>query len=187
QKENERRAEVAQDLEALAEGVQAMLTTYGFGGKISSGFGTAYDKLAGESKLALRAELPDEATPATTSPETGQPTPALPRYLVSTTQLHPDFCQPDGGLKLEAQYQVLVESRGQKYTKNDRQLYAKAKSWWAREGQQPAEAAIQKSESEADPAAIETLSVSEWTFSSLSEMRALAQSVAARLREVSEA
>lgn len=92
QKENERRAEVAQDLEVLAEGVQAMLTTYGFGAKTSSGFGTAQDQLVGEGKIALRAELLDETPP-----------------------------------------------------------------------------------------------VSEWTFSSLSEMSALTQRVAARLREVSEA
>jgi len=187
QKENERRAEVAQDLEVLAEGVQAMLTTYGFGAKTSSGFGTAQDQLVGEGKIALRAELPGIATPTPTSPETEQPASALPRYLISPTQLHPDFCQPDGSIKLEAEYQAQLENRGKKYTKKDIQLYAKAKSWWEREGQQPAEEATQEPETEAETTSIETLPVSEWTFSSLSEMRALTQRVAARLREVSEA
>ncbi len=41
QEEAQKCAEIAQDMEALAKGVQAMLTTYGFGAKTSSGFGVA--------------------------------------------------------------------------------------------------------------------------------------------------
>ncbi|MCI0421732.1 MAG: hypothetical protein L0312_21315, partial [Acidobacteria bacterium] len=58
QSETERRAEVAQDLEVLAEGIQAMLTIYGFGAKTSSGFGTADERLPKSGTLALRVELP---------------------------------------------------------------------------------------------------------------------------------
>lgn len=181
QSEDERHAEVAQDLEVLAEGVQAMLTTYGFGAKTSSGFGTAQDQLAGDGKLTLRAKLSE--TPVPTLPQTESPVPILPRYLISPTQLHPDFCRLDGSVKSEREYQALLESRGKKYTKKDGQLYAKAKSWWKREGQQPAEEANQESEPEADTTLIETLPVSEWAFSSLSEMRAQVQIVATRLRE----
>lgn len=63
--EAKRQAEVAQDLEVLAQGVQAMLTTYGFGAKTSSGYGVAEDQLAGGGKLAIRAQVTCEA--ATTS------------------------------------------------------------------------------------------------------------------------
>lgn len=165
-----------------------MLTTYGFGAKTSSGFGTAQDQLVSKGKLALRAELPDVATPTYASTETEQPAPALPRYLISPTQLHPDFCRPDGSIKLEAEYRAMMENRGKKYTKKDSQLYAKAKSWWEREGQHPAEATIKETEHKAEPTSIETPPVSEWTFSSLSEMRIITQHVADRLREgVSEA
>jgi CRISPR-associated protein Cmr2 len=57
QSENDRRAEVAEDLRVICKGVQAMLITYGFGAKTSSGFSVAKDKLAGEGKLIIRADL----------------------------------------------------------------------------------------------------------------------------------
>jgi len=64
QTEADRRAEVAQDLEVLAESIQAMLTIYGFGAKTSSGFGTAEDHLPKRGTLALRVELPSfDASP----------------------------------------------------------------------------------------------------------------------------
>ena len=53
--ETDKYHQVAQDLEVLAEGIKAMLTTYGIGAKTSSGFGIAEDKLAEEGKLAIRA------------------------------------------------------------------------------------------------------------------------------------
>src|SRR6266545_1019738 len=65
QSEADRRAEVAQDLEVLTEGIQAMLTIYGFGAKTSSGFGIADERLPKLGTLALRAELPS----FTASPE----------------------------------------------------------------------------------------------------------------------
>lgn len=49
--------QVADDLEVLGIGIQAMLATYGFGAKTSSGFGSAEDQLVGEGKLAIRADL----------------------------------------------------------------------------------------------------------------------------------
>jgi CRISPR-associated protein Cmr2 len=51
------RREIAQDLEVTAQGLQAMLTTYGFGAKTSSGFGVVKEELNGEGKLLLRAAL----------------------------------------------------------------------------------------------------------------------------------
>jgi len=49
------RAEVAEDLQLIAEGVQAMMTLYGFGAKTSSGFGLAADQLVGEGVFVLNA------------------------------------------------------------------------------------------------------------------------------------
>ncbi len=57
QADEARRTEVAEDLQVLAKGIRAMLTTYGFGTKTSSGFGTAEDQLAVNGKLAIRAKL----------------------------------------------------------------------------------------------------------------------------------
>lgn len=54
-----KQSEVAQDLKLLAEGVQAMLTTYGFGAKTSSGFGMAEERLPGVDKLIVKTDLGD--------------------------------------------------------------------------------------------------------------------------------
>lgn len=181
QTEENRRAEVAQDLQVLANGVQAMLTTYGFGAKTSSGFGTTEDRLAREGKLAIRAELAGKATSAAAPQEPQQPD--LPRYLESPTRLHVDLRRSDGSLKPEAEYQALIKSRGQKYAKKGKQLYDKAKGWWEREGQKLAEATPQGPEPEPEPTLTETLLVSGYTFHTLSELCDLAQRVAGELGE----
>jgi CRISPR-associated protein Cmr2 len=132
EKETETRAQVAQDLRLVAEGIRAMMTVYGFGAKTSSGFGVAQENCQGQ--LQIKAAIPD-SSPAE-PPSVPLPPPDLPRYLSAPNQLHPDFQAGDGGLISEADYQQLIEDRGKKYTKSDKQLYAKAKSWWEREGQQ---------------------------------------------------
>jgi CRISPR-associated protein Cmr2 len=132
QGEDERRTEVAEDLQVLAKGIRAMLTTYGFGAKTSSGFGMAEDQLAGKGKLALRVKLAGEGAPAVAPPEP-QP-PDLPRYLESPTRLIPDLRREDGTLKSEEEYRLWIERQGKQYKKKDRQLYEKAKNWWEKEG-----------------------------------------------------
>lgn len=178
QSDTHKHAQVAQDLEVLAQGVQAMLTTYGFGAKTSSGFGTASDLLAGQGTLVVRVALTDSVGTSMASPQPPQPTPGLPRYLESPIQLHADLRRPDGSLKSEAEYQTLIESRGQKYTKKDKQLYDKAKGWWGREERILAEATPQQPA----PPPSETPPVSEYTFDTLSEFCNLAQHMAAQLR-----
>lgn len=49
------RKEAAQDLEVLAKGIQAMLTTYGFGAKTSSGYGVAEQRLV-DGQLVTRSK-----------------------------------------------------------------------------------------------------------------------------------
>lgn len=71
QSDEQRREEVARDLKVLAQGVRAMLITYGFGAKTSSGFGMAEEQLAGEGKLVIRAQLdnlPLAASPVAKAP-----------------------------------------------------------------------------------------------------------------------
>ena len=177
QGEAEKRTDVAEDLEMLGKAVHATLTTYGFGAKTSSGFGTAADRLAGEGILALRARSSGVAIETGT---TADPTavPDLPRYLESTTRLHADFRRPDGSLKDEEEYMALVIGRGQQYAKRDKLLYSKAKGWWAREGRRSSESAVQEPDTEIP----ETAPVSTWSYSTLSELFELAQRVAAELR-----
>ncbi len=175
QSEKDRRSEVAEDLEILAKGIQAMLTTYGFGAKTSSGFGIAQDQLAAEGRLAIRAELAGEATP---SPDAA-PKPKerkLPLYLESPGVLHPDLRRADGTLKSEDEYRLLIEGQGKKYSKKHKQLYEKAKRWWEREKQKLSEATPQKQESE--PELTKAPPVSDYTFRSLSELCELTTRVA---------
>lgn len=184
QEESKRCVEVAQDLKVLAQGIQVMLTTYGFGAKTSSGFGTAKDQLSSKGTLAFRGDLPGIAVPAAAIPELEQPAPNLAGYLESLTRLHEDFRQPDGSPKSEADYKALLVSRGQQYTKKRRRDYERVQKWWEREGRRLAEAATQEPpEPEAAPTSAATPSVSEWPFDSLSELRVLAERVAARLRD----
>lgn len=187
QREDARRTELAQDLEVLTEGIQALLTTYGFGAKTSSGFGIAEDRLVGKGTLALRIDLPRVATPTGASPELEQPAPGLPRYQETPTRLHTDFRQPDGNLKSETEYEAFVKSRGGQYGKKDKQLYEKAQKWWEREGRQLAEAKPQELAPELAPTSPQRPPVTELTFATLSEMRELAQRVATQLRNGSEA
>ncbi|MCX7609756.1 MAG: hypothetical protein N2049_11165 [Anaerolineales bacterium] len=166
QDEAERRAEIAEDLQVLCMGVQSMLTTYGFGAKTSSGFGTA--ELVGEGRLTIRAAL--DGGLASSAP-IAPPQPELPRYLETPTRLHTDFRREDGTLKSEAEYQALIESRGQKYAKRERLLYAKAKAWWEREGR----ALAQAPEPEPEPASPAPPPVSEYTFRSWKELHQAVQ------------
>jgi len=172
--ESDRKTEVMQDLAILVEGIQAMLTIYGFGAKTSSGFGLAEDRLAGKGTLALHGELPGLAFVATSEPE--QATPALSRYLESLTRLHADFRQPDGSLKSESEYEVFIKSRGGQYTKKDKQLYEKAQKWWEREGRQLAEAISQEPAPTLPP--VQKPAITELSFPSLSELHDKVKEVA---------
>lgn len=181
QDEAETRRQVAEDLKVLAKGVQAMLTTYGFGAKTSSGFGRTEDRLAEEGKLSIRAKLASDGAVPVAPPVPQHPD--LPRYLEAPNRLHPDLRRPDGSLKSEEEYQALIESWGRNYTKKDKQLYDKARRWWEREGQKLAQSAPQEPEPEPQPVPVETPPVSEYTFHTLSEFCEVAQRVAAQLRE----
>jgi CRISPR-associated protein Cmr2 len=180
QREKERRVEVAQDLELLAEGIRAMLTIYGFGAKTSSGFGTVEDKLAGKGTLVLRADLPGLAASTGVASKPEQPAPSLPRYLESPTRLNDDFRQSDGSMKSEAEYETFVKSRGRQFAKKDKQLYQKAQKWWEREGRQLTEATAQEPTTE--PVLSQTPPVTTVDFDTLSKLRDLARGVATRLR-----
>lgn len=180
QSEARKRDQVAADLEALAGGVISMLTVYGFGAKTSSGYGVAEDRLAGIGTLAIRAALPGLVEPVSPVPQQA-PTSDLPRYLESPTRLHAEFRREDGSLKLEDEYRALLESRGQKYGKKEKQLYDKAFKWWEREGKGLLEeGAVQP---EREPVLPEILPVVKRTFVALSALQAVAQEVAGALRK----
>lgn len=176
--------QIATDLEITAQGLQAMLTTYGFGAKISSGFGVVEEQLAGQGRLLIRAALGTSDTPAGT--QVAPSTPSLARYLETPTRLHADFRRPDGSLKSAAEYEALIKSQGRQYGKQERQLYEKAQKWWEREGRQLMEAAAQEPVEQPAPPAPAQPPVTERTFATLTELQTQAQQVAEQLRRGGE-
>ncbi len=173
--------QVAQDLQLTVQGLQAMLTTYGFGAKTSSGFGVVDEELVGQGKLLVRAALssPDMQINA----HAALSTPHLARYLETPTHLHADFRRPDGSLKSAVEYEMFIKSQGRQYSKQDRQLYDKAQKWWEREGKQLAEIAATESVAESVPVTSAQSPVTERVFTTLSGLQEQAQQVAAELSE----
>ncbi len=129
--------DVAQDLQLAAQGIEAMLTVYGFGAKTSSGYGCVEDALVAKGTIALHAHLPSlsEKTPV---PPTTQPEPlkAPSRYQEPSGELIADLRRDDGSLKSETEYQAMIEQQGRQHGKKDKQFYEKAAKWWEREGRE---------------------------------------------------
>lgn len=168
QSEDERRAEVGQDLEVLAEGIQAMLTIYGFGAKTSSGFGTAEDQLPKLGTLALRVELPGfdaSPKPAASGIEQAQAEiaqfvaqhslPEFPRWTKKELE------QSGWGKKKQSEYKRL--------RKRHPDWDDQANVW-----REPIE--------ETAPAPSQTPPVTTMDFDTLSKLRDLAKGIAGQLR-----
>jgi CRISPR-associated protein Cmr2 len=110
--------EVAADLKLVSEGIQAMLTVYGFGAKTSSGFGIA--DIQGKGELAIRADLPDLVKTSPPNQKTD--------FLNDDGSLKQEFLNDDdGSFKTEKQYKTLLQSQGKAH---ESKLYKKAKQWW---------------------------------------------------------
>lgn len=109
-------SQVAEDLSLVAEGVQAMLTVYGFGAKTSSGFGVA--ELNGTIEFGIRADWPclENQSMPTQQPE----------FLNEDGNLKPEFLNEDGSFKAEKQYKTFLQSQGKAHNKR---LYQEAKKW----------------------------------------------------------
>jgi len=186
QDEDQKRAEVAEDLRMLAQGLQAMLTTYGFGAKTSSGFGVAEDQLAGEGKLAIRAELASKeaATPITDlrkSPVRGDEAGQLQTDI---EQFVARFGLP--GFPKWTDEELDHSDWGKKRQSEYKRLRLRHPDWddttrsWRTE---PEGSAPIIDEAKISPALTETPPVTNYTFRSLSDLCDLAQRVAEQLQE----
>lgn len=123
--EAEIRAEVAADLPLVAQALQAMLTTYGFGAKTSSGFGVARETVNGT--LTVRAEVVSPASQPTL-PAAPSRDPSLPRHFAAPGVLKREYLNPDGTFRERTAAEI------GRLSKSDKQVYEKAKGWWEREG-----------------------------------------------------
>jgi len=120
-------AQVAEELQLVAQGIQGMFRISGFGAKTSSGFGLARETISPEGTLRLQAST--SATQKQEKVVSSQPAPpALPRYLEAPGRLRPEYRTP------ESTFRERSEAELKKMSKSDRQMYDKARSWWEREG-----------------------------------------------------
>lgn len=180
--EEKNRELTAYDLQALAEGVKGMLGLYGFGAKTSSGFGAAQEQLEGEGRLVLRV-VPPAGDVKRASPQQEKQHPDLPRYLEAPGQLIEELRRPDGSLKPEEEYRQWVEGSRSQYNKRTRQLHAKARAWWEREGRHLRETGIPAPEAVPREDVTRARPLKPYTFRSLGELCSAAQDAAMNLQE----
>jgi len=168
-------AQAADDLTAVAQGIQAMLTIYGFGAKTSSGFGVASDWLDGKGKLTIRAELGIVNEPAT---PVDKPDVNPIQTEVEAFVRRFDLEEFPYWTNEELEQSEWGRSRKSKY----KRLRARHPDWddTTRKWQGLAV------ETQPEPEPLETLLVSEYTFRTLSELCERARDVAEELREGGE-
>ncbi|MCS7010854.1 MAG: hypothetical protein NZL98_05760 [Anaerolineales bacterium] len=123
QEEAEIRRQAAEDVQRVAEGLQAMFLIYGFSAKRTSGYGVAEQKL---ENGFLQVGLEETPPPTSTAPTPAEP--SLPRYLQAPGKLKDEYLNPDGTFRVRSQAELA------KMTKSQRQEYEKAQKWWEREG-----------------------------------------------------
>lgn len=177
--ENKRRAQVAQDLEVLAKGIQAMLTTYGFGAKTSSGYGVADEDVEGTLLINLPyiSDIPesgDLASPAYELPEDA----FLEKYMDKSGNVKPEFRgSGEGGLMSNSEY----KAQGQFLGGGSLSEFKRFRSWYFKHGERwRAFLATQ------DSGSLESPPVSKLIFHTMGELCQVAQQVAERLREGGE-
>jgi len=120
-------AQIQADLPVITRVIQALFTVYGFGAKTSSGYGTVEDQLTEPGRLVLKARLPELAEKTLSVPE-------IEPFLTEPGSLE-DFITPEGNFRSEEDYSLVLQARGQQYTRKKRQLYRKAKHGWESGGQ----------------------------------------------------
>lgn len=125
----ETRQQVAADLRLVTTGVTAMMTTYGFGAKTSSGCGVVDDRLQNGVIHLAGIDEPSQTQNAAENPSVMD----LPRYLCAPNVLQPELRADDGTLIDEVEYQQRLSRQGQPYSKKQQQYYHKAKNWWDQE------------------------------------------------------
>ncbi len=115
------RQQVAEDLKLIAHGLYEMFCLYGFGAKVTSGFGRAEEKI--EGKLALRARNLNlsDAGKAVSQPTGAAP---LPKYLEAPDRLKPEYRNPDGTFRERSEAEL------KQMGKMSRWEYDKARRWW---------------------------------------------------------
>ncbi|RLD03772.1 MAG: hypothetical protein DRI56_11980 [Chloroflexota bacterium] len=108
--ETETKQQAFSDLKLAAEGIQALLTIYGFGAKTSSGFGVAQDTVENSS---LELKIPGVEFSQERTPKFEEPEEVFQKYLDETGQVKPVFTGKEkGDLLSNSQYKQSGEQHG---------------------------------------------------------------------------
>jgi CRISPR-associated protein Cmr2 len=163
--EAETKQQALDDLQLVAEGLQAMFLTYGFSAKRTSGYGVAKETVS-DGFVQIRIE--ETQTPPASAPTT--PEPSLPKYLQAPGKLKDEYLNPDGTFRERSQAELA------KMTKAQKQEYDKAKKWWEREGK--AIASQPPAEPESKPAEAPAPTWLKREFDSFDKLCEIAESLA---------
>jgi len=173
------RNQALEDLQLAAEGLQAMLTIYGFGAKTTSGYGVAEEKLEGTLLINLPdippiPECQDAASPACESPEE-----AFWKYLDESGQVKREFKgSGEGGLMSNSEY----KAQGQSLGGGSLSEFRRFRSWYAQHGER-----WRSSLATPELASSESSPVSKFTIRTLSRLSQVARHVAGELRRGDQA
>lgn len=158
--EAETRREIFDDLQRVAEGLQALFTVYGFGAKTGSGFGVAEDGVE-NSRLALN--IPDVVFPQDGAPQAQKPDDEFQKYLDETGQVKAVFKgSGEGGLLSNNEY----KQTGAQHGGGSLSEFKQFRNWYGQFGEQW-QAGLPHSATPTD--------YSETTFESLSQLVELCQ------------
>lgn len=113
----------ADDLQLVAEAIRAMMLTYGFSAKRTSGYGAARETV---SNGLLQVRVEEAPTPPVAASPSAKV--QLPKYLQAPGKLKDDYLTPEGDFRERSQAEL------ERMSKAQRQEYEKAKKWWEREG-----------------------------------------------------
>ena len=175
QDESETRGQAAADLCLVAKAIRAMMLTYGFSAKRTSGFGLAKETVSDgvlTCRVAgLQAAAPPAPKPASASAQ------ALPRYLEAPGRLRPEYLTRDGRFRERSEAELKTMKKA------DRQLYEKARAWWEREGKALAEREPEPGPPTPAPSAEPAPTWPAWPFRTFDELVAVANQVAQQLAE----
>ena len=155
------------DLHAVARGVRAMLTQYGFGAKTSSGYGVAKDDVVQGIMLLNFAEIPESLkAKSQTQPEYEPPEEVFLKYMDESGEVKPEFKgSGEGGLMSNSEYKQRGEALGGGSLKE----FKRFRSWYVKHGTN------WKASRETSPENSDTSAKQQITFQTLSEFEKIVE------------
>ena len=157
------------DLEAVAQGIRAMLTTYGFGAKTSSGYGVAKEDVKGRLMAHFPNTPVDEQASEPMHTPIKEPQESFLKYMVESGEVKPEFKgSGEGGLMSNKEY----KEKGQGLGGGSLSEFKQFRAWYLKYS---TEWRASKSDREEQP--LDTLNILQKRFVTLDELVKIARSL----------